>query len=177
MNTIYNNFQWFFDAGGPVLWVIFIVAIVMWTLIIERLWYFVHTHPRATALALDVWQQRQDQQSWQAHRIREALISQLSLDLTQFLHIIRMLVVICPLLGLLGTVTGMIHIFDVITVLGTGNPRAISTGISLATIPTMAGLVVALSGYYFSVRLRHRAAIETQKVTDLIPILTASKAA
>ena len=133
MITVYNNLQWFFHAGGAILWVIFLVTIVMWTLIIERFWYFAHTHPKATTVTLGAWQQRQDQQSWRARKIRQALVSQLSLDLTQFLHIIRMLVVICPLLGLLGTVTGMMHIFDVITVLGTGNPRDISTGISMAT--------------------------------------------
>jgi len=174
MIAVYDNLQWFFNAGGPVLWVIFAITIIMWTLIIERLWFFARTHPRASALALSVWQQRQDQQSWYAHKIRAALLSQLSLDLTQFLHVIRMLVVICPLLGLLGTVTGMMHIFDVITVLGTGNPRAISTGISMATIPTMAGLVAALSGYYFSVRLKHQAAIETQKIADQLIIATVS---
>jgi biopolymer transport protein ExbB len=172
MMMVYDNLQWFFNAGGPLLWVIFMVTIIMWTLIIERLWFFTRSHPKAVAQTLSVWQHRQDQQSWYAHKIRAALLSQLSLDLTQYLHIIRMLVVICPLLGLLGTVTGMMHIFDVITVLGTGNPRAISSGISMATIPTMAGLVAALSGYYFSVRFKHQATIETQKVADQLVIAT-----
>jgi len=171
---IYNNLQWFFNAGGPILWLILLVTIVMWTLIIERFWYIARVHPRTTAKTLNAWQQRRDHRSWQAHKIREALISQLSLDLIQFLHIIRMLVIICPLLGLLGTVTGMMHIFDVITVLGTGNPRAISTGISMATIPTMAGLVVAISGYYFIFRLKHKATIETQKITDMLAVSPAT---
>jgi len=173
MNNVYDNLQGFFAAGGPVLWVIFFVTLVLWTLIIERYWFVYRTHPAIVAKTLHIWQQRNDQQSWYAVKIRDALLSQLSLDLNQSLHIIRMLVVICPLLGLLGTVTGMIHVFDVITVLGTGNPRAISTGISMATIPTMAGLVAALSGYFFSMRLKHKAEIETQKAADLMVISTA----
>ena len=166
MNTVYGSLQEFFASGGPVLWLIFFVTIIMWTLIIERYWFIYRTHPAELAKALEFWQQRKDQQSWYAKKIRDALLSQLSLELNQSLAAIRMLVVVCPLLGLLGTVTGMIHVFDVITVLGTGNPRAISTGISLATIPTMAGLVAALSGYYFSIRLKHKAAIESQKAAD-----------
>ncbi|WP_455220490.1 MotA/TolQ/ExbB proton channel family protein [Kaarinaea lacus] len=173
MHTVYDNFQSFFQAGGPVLWLIFFVTMVMWTLIIERYWFIYRAHPTSVKKTLAVWQQRYDQQSWHAKKIREALLSQVSLDLNQSLQTLRMLVVICPLLGLLGTVTGMIHVFDVITVLGTGNPRAISTGIYMATIPTMAGLVAALSGYYFSIRLKHKAEIETQKSADLLVISTA----
>ena len=49
---------------------------------------------------------------------------------------------------LLGTVYGMIEVFEVLAVLGTGNPRAMSTGVAKATIPTMAGMTIALSGYF-----------------------------
>ena len=62
-----------------------------------------------------------------------------------------------PLLGLLGTVSGMIQVFDVVAVHGTGNPRLLASGISLATIPTMAGLVCALSGLFVYSRLQSRA--------------------
>lgn len=170
MNAVYNTIQQFFDAGGPILWAIFFVTIVMWTLIIERLWFIYRVHPRSITETLNRWAQRHEHHSWHARKIRDAIISRLSLDLNQSLHIIRTLVVITPLLGLLGTVTGMLQIFNVITVLGTGNPKAISAGISMATIPTMAGLVVALSGYYFSIRLKQKADIEAQKAADLLTI-------
>ncbi|MEQ8979702.1 MAG: MotA/TolQ/ExbB proton channel family protein, partial [Deltaproteobacteria bacterium] len=51
---------------------------------------------------------------------------------------------VAPLLGLLGTVTGMITTFEVITVFGTGNPRLLSGGISVALITTQLGLMVAI---------------------------------
>lgn len=172
MQTITGNLQAFFAAGGPVLWFIFAVTVIMWMLIIERYWFIHHTHPAQLAKTLAFWQQRKDQQSWHAKKIRDALLSQHSLELSRSLQAIRMLVVICPLLGLLGTVTGMIQVFDVITILGTGNPRAISAGISMATIPTMAGLVAALSGYYFSFRLRHKVKLETQKTADQLILST-----
>ena len=52
------------------------------------------------------------------------------------------------LLGLLGTVTGMISVFEVMAVSGTGNARSMAAGVSRATIPTMAGMVGALSGVF-----------------------------
>ncbi len=55
-----------------------------------------------------------------------------------------MLAAIAPLLGLLGTVTGMINTFQAITFFGTGNPRVMSGGISEALITTMLGLAVAI---------------------------------
>jgi len=51
---------------------------------------------------------------------------------------------VAPLLGLLGTVTGMIHTFDIITVYGTGDPKLLSGGISEALVTTMLGLIVAI---------------------------------
>jgi len=60
--------------------------------------------------------------------------------------LIQILIVICPVLGLLGTVTGMIQVFDVVAVLGTGNARALASGITMATLPTMVGMTVSIIG-------------------------------
>lgn len=62
----------------------------------------------------------------------------------RFLSIIGVLASIAPLLGLLGTVTGMIDTFRAITIFGTGDPRMMSTGISEALITTQAGLGIAI---------------------------------
>ena len=53
-------------------------------------------------------------------------------------------------MGLLGTVTGMVAVFEVMAEVGTGNARLMASGISMATIPTMAGMVGALSGIFVS---------------------------
>ncbi len=62
----------------------------------------------------------------------------------RFLSTLGMLAAIAPLLGLLGTVTGMIDTFHVITLHGTGDPRMMSGGISVALVTTMLGLSVAI---------------------------------
>ena len=55
----------------------------------------------------------------------------------------------CPMIGLLGTVYGMIEVFEVLSFLGTGNPRAMSSGVAKATIPTMASMVITIISLYF----------------------------
>lgn len=158
----------FFAAGGFVLWTIFAVSMLMWALIIERYIYLRRTYPLELRKLVGTWQGRADQTSWFAHQIRLAMIARIASRLGRSLGLIRSLIAICPLLGLLGTVTGMINVFDVLAVLGTGNARAMASGISMATIPTMAGLVVALSGLFFSVRLRQLERLERHKVSDLL---------
>ena len=158
----------FFASGGLVLWAIFAVSMLLWALIIERYIYLRRIYPAELDQLVSTWKNRSDQTSWFAHQIRMAMIAEMSSCLDRSIGLIRSLIAICPLLGLLGTVTGMIHVFDVMAIMGTGNARAMATGISMATIPTMAGLVVALSGLFFSVRLRQQTRLERQKVADLL---------
>ena len=60
----------------------------------------------------------------------------------------------------------MIEVFDVMAIAGSGNPRAMASGVSRATIPTMAGMVAALSGIYFSARLDSLAKKELRALQD-----------
>jgi biopolymer transport protein ExbB len=83
--------------------------------------------------------------------------------------IIRTLVAMCPLIGLLGTVTGMISVFETMATQGTGNARLMAAGISMATIPTMAGMVAALSGLFVSSRLESKAKYARESLIDSLP--------
>jgi len=158
----------FMELGGGVLWGIMFALFLMWTLIIERVWYFYRIFPKQKKETLAAWESRNDTDSWYARRIREGLVSEASLALKWNVGLIRSLIAICPLLGLLGTVTGMMAVFDVMTYSGSGNARAMAGGVSMATIPTMAGMVAALSGVYFGTWLEHKAQIETEKLEDLL---------
>ena len=158
----------FMELGGNVLWAIMLVLFLMWTFILERLWFFYRVYPGRKQEVIASWDRRADTTSWYARRIREGLISEASLALKQNIGIIKVLIAICPLLGLLGTVTGMIAVFDVMTYSGGGNARAMAGGVSMATVPTMAGMVAALSGVYFGTWLEHKAQTETEKLEDLL---------
>ena len=136
----------FLELGGPVLAVIVGAILIMWVLIFERVLFFWLTLPRMRREFLDGWAARAERGSWQAKRIREALISRVDVATTGPTPVIHSLVALCPLLGILGTVTGMIEVFDVLSLSGTGNARSMAAGVSRASIPTMAGMVGALTG-------------------------------
>ena len=157
----------FMDLGGNVLWAIMFVLFLMWTLIFERLWYLYRVFPARKQDALAEWQGRTDTSSWFARRIKESIVSEASISLRHNVGLIKALIAVCPLLGLLGTVTGMITVFDAMTFSG-GNARAMAGGVSMATVPTMAGMVAALSGVYFGTWLEHKAQVESEKLEDLL---------
>ncbi|MBT8076169.1 MAG: MotA/TolQ/ExbB proton channel family protein [Gammaproteobacteria bacterium] len=158
----------FLDLGGDVLYAIMLVLFLMWTFILERLWYFYRVHPKAKQDIVSNWEARADTHSWYAKRIREEMISNASVALKNNIGLIKALIAICPLLGLMGTVTGMVSVFDVMTYAGSGNARAMAAGVSMATVPTMAGMVAALSGVYFGTWLEHKATTETEELSDLL---------
>jgi biopolymer transport protein ExbB len=156
----------FMEDGGHVLWGIAAVSILLWTLIIERYVYLRLIHPKYLRLLGSEWRGRGDHSSWNAHQIHRAMLAGVRLRLTRSLSLIKALVAVCPLLGLLGTVTGMIHVFDVLSIQGSDNARSMAAGISMATTPTMAGMVVALSGLFFSSRLQHHAEREQRRAAE-----------
>ena len=158
----------FFEAGGHVLYGILVVTILMWTLIVERIWYFYFVLPERIRETKDAWNSRDDTYSWYARQIRQKMISEIGVECRRYLPIIKSLMAILPLLGLLGTVTGMITVFDVMAFAGTGNARLMAAGVSKATIPTMSGLVAALSGLYFANWLDQKSVREVEKVEDVL---------
>lgn len=160
--------QLLMESGGTVLWLILFTSILMWTLIIERYVFVYFQHPQRVKKLIAEWQQRQDRRSWYAHQIRQGLIAESRIALQRYLMSIRTLTVALPMLGLLGTVNGMIQTFDVMTVFGTGNTRGMAGGISVALITTMGGLLTALSGLYFSTQLTQRVSREIDNVADAL---------
>ena len=76
------------------------------------------------------------------------------------------MVALCPLLGLLGTVSGMIAVFDVLALNGTGNPRGMAAGVWQATLPTMAGMVLAITGLFSLARLERIARLSLDRLAD-----------
>ncbi len=166
--TFFESILEFLNVGGDILWVILWTSICLWTLIVERLLYFKQTYPKKQQHWINLWNDRADKHSLTALHIRNCIISEAKISMGKTLPIIKMLIALCPLLGLLGTVTGMIHVFDVMAVTGSGNARAMASGVSQATIPTMAGMVIAIAGLYFSKLIEQRVSDETHHLTDLL---------
>ncbi|MEM1141924.1 MAG: MotA/TolQ/ExbB proton channel family protein [Pseudomonadota bacterium] len=161
----------FMDKGGNVLWLIALLVFVMWTLIFERLWFFSFVWKKEVFSVISTWEGRSERRSWNAKQVRARLLSVSREDINSNLPIITTLVALCPLLGLLGTVTGMIEVFNVMAVTGGGDAKSMAGGVERATIPTMAGMVAALSGLFANTYLqrvadREQALLEDQLTSD-----------
>ena len=155
----------FMEMGGDVLWLIALITFLMWTLIFERIWFFQSEHKSLVREATENWEGRAERNSWSAHQIREALISDASDRITGSLPIIQTCVALCPLFGLLGTVTGMITVFDAMATQG-GNARSMAAGVSMATIPTMSGMIASLSGLVASTFIKRKVEYEIELFED-----------
>ncbi|OAN88006.1 biopolymer transporter ExbB [Marinobacter sp. EhC06] len=160
----------FLETGGDVLVIIGVTIFIMWMLIVERIWFFQIQYRANRRHTLAQWEGRTERKSWQARQIRQAMVSRCKQSLTASLPLIQTLIAICPLLGLLGTVTGMIEVFTSISFGGTGNARVMASGVSKATIPTMAGMVGALSGLFAITYLKRFAQRESELIEDRLTI-------
>ena len=138
----------------------------MWSLIFERAWYFSAAWKDDATAAINTWEARSERRSWSAQQIRRKLIAEANSKINAYLPIIATLVALCPLLGLLGTVTGMIKVFNIMAVTGGGDAKAMAGGVSQATIPTMAGMVSALSGVFANTYITRTAERESRFLED-----------
>lgn len=167
-------------SGGVVMVPILLVSFCMWVLIFNRVMFmrrlYVNNIPRQEAgklvrhnllpkkkyqginslLVREFYKHRSFDRNLDNFILDETVLS-LTGSMDKYLSAITMLSAIAPLLGLLGTVVGMMETFDVITVFGTGNAKAMAGGISVALITTQTGLMVSIPGLYMSGWLRRRA--------------------
>lgn len=163
---MFSDLQAFLDRGGPILLVIMAATFIMWALILERLFYFRFGHKAVADEALAEWRSRSDHSSTFAHWIRDKLISEVRQKAEMNVGLTKAMVALAPLLGLLGTVTGMVAVFDIMAITDGADARAMSAGVSRATIPTMAGMVASLSGILFTSNMDRTVDRRVQRVAD-----------
>ena len=180
----------FVNAGGMVMIPLLAVSSALWVLVINRVAFFRRLHIKnisrhhAGVLVKSNQAPAENETGVNARLVREFLMlrsGNILLDasildetvmrqvrvMDHYLVVIQVLAAIAPLLGLLGTVTGMITTFDVITVFGTGNARAMAGGISEALITTQTGLLISIPGLYMSGFLNRRAENLKQRIAAL----------
>ncbi len=154
------------ELGGPVVIWIFIACVLMWAIVLERFWYFGKVLPAESARMLQQWHQRSNKFSWASRQIRTAMISRLNAGMNSNMQVLRVLVPMCPLLGLIGTVSGMLSVFDSMAALGSADARSMATGVSEAMVCTLTGLAVSISGLYPVSYFKRKALIETEHLSD-----------
>lgn len=152
--------------GGPfVIW-IYLCGFLMWTLVIERYWYFSRMLPLEIEKTLATWRARSDHNSWCARQIRSAMISRLNASMSANMPLLRVLVPLSPLLGLIGTVSGMLEVFDSMALRGSADARAMASGVSEAMTCTMTGLAVSITGLFPVYQFQNRTRLETELLSD-----------
>jgi biopolymer transport protein ExbB len=114
------------------------------------------------------WESIEDHSTWKAEQIKEKLISQAKIEVNKYLSLVNTCVALAPLFGLLGTVTGMIEVFQVMAFTGGGDARSMAGGVSKATLPTMAGMTTALSGVFATIYLNSARNREELLIKDTI---------
>ena len=135
----------FFEKGGGVVLFIGLLIILMWSFILERFWYFKYIHSDVENDIQNSWRDTPDRKSWSGHQIRSMLISKANVKIRANLEYIRVAIVLAPLLGLLGTILGMIEV-------------------AKSNIPAMAGLMGAIPATFASRILEEKA----KKQSDLL---------
>jgi biopolymer transport protein ExbB len=154
------------DQGGPFVFWIFMNGVVLWTLVIERIWYFNRVLPRESQEMIARWRARPDKDTWTSRQIRRAMLSKLNSGMSGTLPLLRSMVPLAPLLGLIGTVSGMLEVFDSMALRGSADARTMASGVSEAMICTLTGLAVSITGLYPSFYFTSRAQRETELLGD-----------
>ncbi|MET0984495.1 MAG: MotA/TolQ/ExbB proton channel family protein [Steroidobacteraceae bacterium] len=154
------------DLGGHIVDYIFIACLLLWGIVVERYWFYRSVLPQQAAAMLRDWKARSEHHSWSAHQIRRLMISRLNAGMVTNLQVMKVLVPLCPLLGLLGTVSGMLEVFDSMAARGSADARSMANGVSEAMICTLTGLAVSITGLYPVFYFQRKAKVETERLSD-----------
>ncbi|ADD68376.1 MotA/TolQ/ExbB proton channel [Denitrovibrio acetiphilus DSM 12809] len=181
--TFENTIQ-HFQSGGIVMPALLISSLFMWLLIFMKAFQFVQIRKsevsfeecmegfRAGTHVGAAWQKDVMQFARESiflsgkyrNRMLNSYLSTVTSGISQHVNTVLILASAAPLFGLFGTVSGMIDTFNVISYYGTGNPRAMASGISVALVTTQAGLVVAVPGLVMGSFLRRRASVTQDRI-------------
>jgi biopolymer transport protein ExbB len=189
MDYLLNAYD-YFRPGGFIMVLLLILSFWMWGLVIERIVSFWGMDRRdvdlneAFALLEQGGTSREADgiclrlvNGFRSVRTGDSMLDQRFLEqqamrqkpsIWRFLSTITILAATAPLLGLLGTVTGMVTTFDVIALFGTGNAKALSGGISKALVTTQCGLLVGIPGLFTSRLLTRRAHAIERRLTETV---------
>ncbi len=195
--TVLTDFINIMDKGGPIMWVIFIAAsiamvLLVWqskNLIAYSMLSTIDLHklsqqenylpefqpkkvlsPLAQLLILLNWSEIKTKHDFA--REMNVHMAEIALKVEGNLPTIATLGTLLPMLGLLGTVTGMINVFEVIAIHGSGKPEEMANGISQAMLTTASGLIIAIPVIFMHhLLLRRQTVIMTSLVQSMQMIL------
>ncbi len=178
----------YFHTGGFVMVPLLLVSLLVWLLIANR-WFYLRRMGREVLSRESAWQhivdervphkggivgvltrqfmaEKSGRQGLDKRILDEAVICSRG-PLNKYLDVIGTLTAILPLLGLLGTVAGMMSTFEVMSVFGTGDAKGMASGISEALVTTETGLIMAIPAMYMKNALEQRAEQLERKLVEV----------
>jgi len=191
----------YFLSGGPVMWPLLICSFVSLTVVIERAMFWVMLRRRSNGTLLNEIMELCESGDWEAIRLRTAGTRDYAIKviitgilhrdfsmtkamesaaadqvkrMRRFMGVLDTMITVAPLLGIFGTVTGIIQSFEALGATGIERPAAVTAGIAEALITTAAGLGIAIPSvilYNFFDSLCERAALRIEKYATSLEIV------
>ena len=155
-----------FEMGGNVLYLLMLSAFIFFTLFFEKFFYLRFEFKKRAKLIIEEFSD--DDRSWATTQKMYAQLSMLRVKLQSNMSVLKVIIALFPLMGLLGTVTGMIQVFDMMSSSSTTNAASMASGISMATIPTMVGMSLAVITLFMITRAQYEIKRELHKLESTL---------
>ncbi|HEY4126552.1 MAG TPA: MotA/TolQ/ExbB proton channel family protein [Gammaproteobacteria bacterium] len=165
LQDIFNGFTGLFAAGG-VLWLLLLLAVALWSLIAERYWYFLFVYPAVQEIALRRWKRYEKAELRTIRRARKQIVANVFAETHRSVDFIQSLVGVMFLLGVFGSVGGVMKVLAAESLGGAAGQQRIAGGIVSAAVPILAAGALVLVALFFTRALRDRADRETRLLAD-----------
>lgn len=136
----------YIERGGIIVILLIAMNFIGFTIMIWKTFVFFIINRNIETVANEIKETLQTTQNYELAKIKSAIALKVN-SIESGLNTIKIIASLSPLIGLLGTVIGILNSFDSISHLGLGDPTVFSSGISIALITTVAGLIVAIPHY------------------------------
>ncbi len=141
------DLMYYMDKGGVIMYILLGLNIIGFTTMIVKFIQFLMAKSKSNRIVSDVHDSFRGRNTDAESALGRDLLAEKMVRYEKGLSTVRIIASIAPLLGLLGTVIGVLAAFEAISKQGLGDPSVFASGISLALITTVGGLVVAIPHY------------------------------
>jgi biopolymer transport protein ExbB len=161
----FAGFGSLFSTGG-LFWLLFLLAVFLWTLIIERFWYFYVVHPQVVEVAMRRWKRWATMEPKVARRARRQILAGVAAETHRAVSLIDSLVLVILLTGALAGVSGTIRVLRSLSLGGAAGEQLFARGLEGAAVPAITAGAVVLVALFVTKLLRDRADTETRLLAD-----------
>lgn len=137
----------YINRGGLIVYILIVLNIIGFTIMLWKFLIILVAKFRKESIAKGIIEKISSSSSKYEEKSLQNALNKYMNGLESGLNTVKIIASIAPLIGLLGTVVGVLNSFDSITKMGLGDPTIFSSGISIALITTVAGLIVAIPHY------------------------------